>query len=131
MASKKVLTKADRINNEIKRLNVIYDELDDNKKRLAEKLIQNASFMAATLEDLQDAVNREGAVFTSVNGNGFDVTQEHPAQKSYNNMINRYNSTMKQLIDLLPDDKSNNVNKAGDALAKFIADGKPKGRAIC
>ena len=46
-------------------------------------------------------------------------------------MINRYNSTMKQLIDLLPDDKSKNVSKAGDALAKFIADGKPKGRSIC
>ena len=44
---------------------------------------------------------------------------EHPAQKSYNTMINRYTALMAKLIDMLPEE-----SKANDELLNFIGGGK-------
>lgn len=117
-----------KIKNEIKRLTGIFEEIHEDKKTLISKLIDNAAFMAITLEDLQDRINNDGPIIKSTNGNGFEVISEHPAQKSYNTMINRYTSTINQLTNLLPSDKETSVSQAGDALAAFIAKGKPTGR---
>ena len=118
----------ERISKEIRKLKRIFKNISKDKKTLCEKLIQNAAFMAVTLEDLQETIKEEGAIKSCVNGNGFLVMQEHPAQKSYNSMINRYASVIKQLQDLLPDNKQENMRNAGDALAAFVAKGKPGGK---
>lgn len=118
----------ERISEEIERLSEIFADIAANKKALCEKLIQNAAFMAVTLEDLQETIQEEGAVINFINGNGFETMQEHPAQKSYNTMINRYSSVIKQLQDLLPDNKQDAVLNAGEALASFVAKGKPGGK---
>lgn len=118
----------ERIREEIERLNEIFTNISENKKTLCAKLIQNAAFMAVTLEDLQETIMDEGAVKEFTNGNGFTILQEHPAQKSYNTMINRYASVMRQLQDLLPDKKEDAVFNAGEALAAFVAKGKPGGK---
>ena len=67
----------------------------------------------------------EKAIITAKNGNGFETVQENPAQKRYNTMITRYCSTIKQLQDLLPNSREDNINKAGEALAAFVTKGKP------
>lgn len=113
-----------RVKKEISRLNKIFKNISKDKKALCEKLIRNAAFMAVTLEDLQEVIRKEGAINTFVNGNGFETIQEHPAQKSYNTMINRYSSVIRQLQDLLPDSKQDAVANAGEALASFVAKGK-------
>lgn len=118
------MSKEERINEEIKKLNKIFKDISKDKKALCEKLIQNAGFMAVTLEDLQEKIKKDGAVITSTNGNGFDILQEHPAQKSYNTTINRYSSVIRQLQDLLPDTKHEAISNAGEALAAFVAKGK-------
>ena len=115
-----------RIKKEKNRLKKIFSEISESKRKLAEPLIENAAFMRITLEDLQQQVNDEGAVIEAVNGNGFKTQQEHPAQKSYNVMMNRYSATIKQLTDLLPDAKTETTSKAGEALAAFVMKGKPK-----
>lgn len=97
------MKKEAKIKKEIKKLNNLYASIPENKKELVQGLIENAAFMKVTLEELQLKVNEEGTVITSKNGNGFDVTQEHPAQKSYNTMINRYTAVMSKLAELLPD----------------------------
>ena len=117
-----------RISAEIKKLNSIFKNISEDKKKLCKRLIENAAYMAVTLEDLQNIVREEGAVKTVINGNGFDTLQEHPAQKSYNTMINRYSSVIKQLQDLLPDSKQDAENNAGETLSAFVAKGKPGGR---
>jgi hypothetical protein len=43
-------------------------------------------------------------------------------------MINRYSAIIKQLEELLPDKKTEGVNKAGEALYAFVAKGKPGGK---
>lgn len=120
-----MIDKDRQIKKEISKLKRIFKDIAPNKKTLCEKLIQNAAFMAVTLEELQEQINEEGSVIKSINGNGFETVQEAPASKAYNTMINRYTSVIKQLQDLLPDAKTDNVNKAGEALAAFVAKGKP------
>lgn len=97
-----------------------------NKLQLVESLMQNAAFMKVQMEELQQIINEEGAIKKFKNGNGFLITQEHPAQKSYNVLIQRYTAIIKQLTELLPDNKNYEIQKAGEELAKFIAQGKPK-----
>ena len=98
-------TRESRIKEEYTKLHKLYEGLPKNKLTLVEGLIENAAFMTVTLEDLQEKIKEEGAVIVAKNGNGFDITQEHPAQKSYNAMINRYTSVIKQLDALLPSEK--------------------------
>lgn len=71
-------------------------------RELAKKLYKRICFMDKTLNDLEKQVREEGAIITTVNGNGFDVMTEHPAQKSYNTMIGRYNAMVKSLVDMIP-----------------------------
>lgn len=122
------MEKEKRIKKEISKLKKIFSGLSETKKKLCESLIENAAFMAVTLEELQETIKDEGAIGEFTNGNGFGVLQEHPAQKTYNTMINRYASVMKQLIDMLPDAKEEEKNNAGEALAAFVAKGKPGGK---
>ena len=124
----KNLEKEKKIKSEISKLNKIFKDLSENKKKLCESLIQNAAFMAVTLEELQATIKEEGPVMRHTNGNGFEVLQEHPAQKTYNTMINRYASVIKQMSDMLPDNKTESMNSAGEALAAFVAKGKPGGK---
>lgn len=119
------MNKLTRIKAEKDKLNKIFADIPENKKKLCAKLIENAAFMAVTLEDLQEIVNEEGAIITAKNGNGFDITQEHPAQKSYVGMLAKYSSVINQLHNLLPDQKSESVAKAGENLAKLVVGGKP------
>ena len=119
------LARDERIRKEKQKLNKIFKDIPKDKKSLCQNLIANAAFMAITLEDLQEDIIEKGTVITGINGNGFEVSQENPAQKSYNTMINRYASVIKQLQDLLPDAKTEGVSRAGEALAAFVAKGKP------
>ena len=48
------------------------------------------------------------------NGNGFNVTQEHPAQKSYNTMIGKYTAVIAKLDEMLPEEIGENK------LGKFL-----------
>lgn len=112
-------SKAAAISAEKKRLEKIFEEIPENKKKLVAKLIDNAAFMAATLEELQETVNAEGPTFVSKNGNGFNVVQEHPAQRSYIAMIGKYSGVIKQLEGMLPTDAS---ATPGAALMNFLRD---------
>lgn len=119
------MDKVKRIKEEKTKLEGIFKDIPENKKKLCAKLIENAAFMAVTLEDLQEIVNEEGPVITATNGNGFDITQEHPAQKSYVSMLAKYSTVINQLQNLLPDQKSESVSRAGENLAKMVVGGKP------
>lgn len=97
------LSKEERIKKELSRLKKLYKEIPKNKLTLLTKLLDNAAYMAVTLEDLQQQVNEEGAIITIINGNGLETTTEHPAQKSYSVMVSKYASVIKQLGELLPE----------------------------
>lgn len=101
MARKKELTKDEKIKKEIRRLKRIYKGLEGKKKQVAEGLINEAAFMKATLEELKILIDEKGPIDEMPQGD-YSILREHPAVKTYNTMIQRYGTIMKQLTDLLP-----------------------------
>lgn len=107
------------IKKEIKKLNNIFKDIPEDKKSLCEGLIKNAAFMYVTLEELQNEVNKHGAMIAYKSGNGFDTIRDNPAQKAYTTMISRYSGIIDQLNKLLPSDKASQNN---DELLDFLKD---------
>lgn len=91
---------------------------DSDTKKTAEKLAERAAFMAVTLDELEQDIAENGAVIIATNGNGFDVKQENPAQRSYNTMIKNYNSTIMSLDKLA---RECGMSATADPLLDFIA----------
>lgn len=96
----------------------VLELVDQNKQSLAKKLCERIKFMEKTLKELESSIKKDGPVIVTKNGNGFDVTMENPAQKSYNVMIGKYNAMLKTLIDLIPKGEDSE-----DELLKFLGGG--------
>lgn len=106
MAEKKQKTKQQRMDAEIKRLCKLFAEADESRKSVMQSLIENAAFMAVTLEDLQKEINENGAVSTYKNGENQYGTKKSPEVEIYNTMIKNHAAVLKQLSDMLPDGSS-------------------------
>lgn len=111
------MEKDKRIKAEIQKLRKIFKNIPEDKNRIVEKLIDNAAFMAATLEDLQDTMNENGYVSTYQNGENQWGTKKSPEADLYNTMIKNYSSVIKQLTDLLPPGEPKSLE---DEFVKFI-----------
>ncbi len=68
-------------------------------------LIKNAAFMSITLEELIEDIKIYGVKETYVNGKDQYGFKESIESKTYNTMVKNYMSIMKQLNDMLPEDK--------------------------
>jgi len=101
---------------ELLKLNRIFKNLQEDKKKLAEGLKEQAAFMISTMSELQEILDNDGAVELFEQGTQ-KMLREHPAAKTYNAMIKNYNTVMKQLFDLLPEEKSKTVE---DELMSFM-----------
>ena len=106
------------IKNEMRMYKKLFTVVPAERKDVLTRLCNEASFMSATLRELQIKIEEEGAIITMINGNGFEVMQESPAQVSYNRMIKNYTSTVKQILAELP---KGEVNKAADGDDDLIA----------
>lgn len=114
----------DRIEKEEKRLKGLFKDLTQDKKKIAEKLFQNAAFMAITLEDLQQWLNDNGTVSKYQNGENQWGYKKSPEVELYNTMIKNYSTIIKQLTDLLPKgvDKLKEVDDGFDSFVN-VRDG--------
>lgn len=110
------MSKDDYIKCEIKRLKKIFENLTQDAASVAEKLIENAAFMAVSLNELQRLINEKGYTEEYQNGENQFGTKKSSEVDIYNTMIKNFNTTMKQLIDMLPDSPSggNSRNAALD-----------------
>lgn len=106
-----------RITAEIKRLNRIFTGMDAKAKKAVHSLIENAAFMAITLEDLQNHMNENGVVSEYQNGENQWGTKKSPEVEIYNTMVKNHMAVMKQLTDLLP--KKDKVPES-DGFDEFI-----------
>ena len=86
------------------KLTKIFKDISKEKKDTIDSLINSASFMAITLQDLQDTINENGVVSEYQNGENQWGTKKSPEIEIYNTMIKNYSSVVKQLTDLLPKD---------------------------
>lgn len=95
-------TKDARIKKEITKLNKQFAGLDKKTLDTVQSLVRNAAFMAVTLDDLQETLNREGLVSEYQNGENQWGTKKSPEAELYNTMIKNHMSIIKQLTELLP-----------------------------
>ena len=99
-----------------------FAECDAATRLRAEKLAVEAEFMAQTLEVLKADIAENGPVVTHINGNGFEVRQENPAQKSYNTMIKNYNAAISALAKMA--EGAGGSAESKDKLMSFIGGGR-------
>ena len=83
-------TKLEKIQKEAKKIKRIFKDLDENKKKLVDPLIEKAAFMSVTLDELQETINNE----------------------IYLNMSKNYAAIVKQLTELVPAAKRKNSKLA-------------------
>ena len=101
MSRKKKVDKDTLVNREINRLTNLFKDIDANKRLTAKGLIEEASFMKATLQELKEMINKQGPIDEMPQGE-YSILREHPALKSYNTMVQRYTNIINQLTNLHP-----------------------------
>ncbi len=109
--------KAKKIKTELTRLKKVFKDLPEDKRKIVDGLIQEAAFMRATLEETRGIIDREGVIELFEQGVQ-RFLREHPATKVYASLVNRYSAVIKQLIDLLPDNKG--ADNGADELMEFV-----------
>jgi hypothetical protein len=102
VATKKKLSKEQRIKREIARLKKVFQDLDKNKFQTVESLIQNAAFMAVSLVDLQEIINRDGYTEDYQNGANQSGRKQSEEVKTHIAMTKNHVSVMKALAELAP-----------------------------
>ena len=113
----KDLTKDERIQEEIKKINGIFTKIDIKTKKAIKTLIENAAFMAITLEDLQEHIKENGTVSEYQNGENQWGTKKSPEVEIYTSMIEKYMKSIRQLTDLLPKQEQTPTD---DGFDKFV-----------
>lgn len=97
------MEKTDRIKKEEKRLYTLYKDVQDNKKKVIDGLIQRAAYMRVTLEDYESDLDKNGYIesFTQSTKTA-PYERERPVARLYNTMNKNYQSIVKMLADMLP-----------------------------
>lgn len=116
--TEEIKAKDKTIRAEKRRLKVLLEGLEENKKKAAEGLIDECAFMRATLKQYREYITNEGLIDVMPQGE-YSIKREHPAVRSYNTMVQKYATVCKQLFDMLPtkpavpeDDDFDNFRKA-------------------
>lgn len=91
----------------------------EDKRMIAERLLEELSFMDETLNQLKGEVRKRGAVDEFKQGKQ-EFLRESPALKAYNTTIQRYSLLSKQLADLLP---KQTQSEEDNALLDFLKEG--------
>ncbi len=96
----------------------ILKKIPEDKKKIAENIVDELLFMKETLADLKAQVKENGTVEHFEQGKQ-NFLRENPALKSYNTTVQRYSQLYKQLTDILPKTTDSGV-MPGDALLDFM-----------
>ncbi len=106
-----------RKSKELQKLKKIFKDIEPGKRQTVEKLIENAAFMAESLNELQEIIREKGFTEEYQNGANQYGVKKCSEVEIYNTMIKNYTSVIKQLVDLLP----NGEDSGGDELLDFIS----------
>ena len=117
MSRKKKVSKETLVNREINRLTNLFKDIDANKRLTAKGLIEEASFMKATLQELKEMIDEQGPRDEMPQGE-YSILREHPALKSYNTMVQRYTNIINQLTNLHP--KEEIKKEVDDGFDSFV-----------
>ena len=99
-----------QITTEKNKLLNIFKDCDNNTKKIATPLIENASYMKVELAHLKKYNIENGIKEFYMNGKGQFGYKESVESKTYNTMIKNYMNVIKQLNEILPKGKTINEN---------------------
>lgn len=102
----------------LEELRDLFKSLPDDKKLLAEKLLDRAIFMSNVLDELEKHIGEHQSIEYFVQG-AQKMWRESPALKSYNTTIKNYNGTINQIVNMLPTVE----NEPKDELFNFMKKG--------
>jgi len=77
--------------------------LPENKREIAEDLLEKVIFMAEELDRLQGIIREKGWTEPYQNGKNQFGVHKTAETDAYNNLIKNYNTTIKTLSDMIPD----------------------------
>lgn len=97
------LEKEKKIKQEINRIKKNYKDLEKEKVKTLDGLLNDAGFLKVSLEEVREVLLKEG--LTEVFEQGEQrFNREKPEVKIYKDFLKLYANVMKQLIDLMPVD---------------------------
>lgn len=110
-AAKADQTKQERIADSVKAMTDLLQKqnMQADKLKAADGIIQRVAFMQITLEDLEQNINEKGTTEEFSQTEGISYDRERPASAIYNKLIKNYTSACKQLFDLLPAEEKDNA----------------------
>lgn len=118
---KEDLTKDELVKKELNKIKRTFREMEAGTKKLNEKLMYNAAWLAVSLDELTKTMDKDGVVIEYKNGANQWGTKKSPESELYTSWSKQYATIMKQLSDFLP---KNGNNTKDDELMKFLAGGK-------
>lgn len=114
------LEKEKKIKQEVSRLKKNYKDLEKEKVKILDGLINEAAFLKISLEGTRGILTKEGLTEIFKQGKQ-EFERERLQVKIYLNFMKLYSSVMKQLIDIIPSDKK---QEEEDKLIEFMKKGR-------
>ncbi|HBY2818971.1 hypothetical protein [Clostridioides difficile] len=116
------LEKEKKIKQEVSRLKKNYRDLEKEKVKILDGLVNEAAFLKISLEETREILTKEGLTEIFKQGKQ-EFERERLQVKIYLNFMKLYSSVMKQLIDIIP---SEIKQEEEDELIEFIKKGRLK-----
>ena len=95
-------TKEERVVKEKKRLNKLFKELEPNKLKTCQSLIDRAAFITVSLEELEQQLNEVGFTEYYQNGDKQSGWKKSAAADVHISLTKNLTTITKQLLELVP-----------------------------
>lgn len=100
------MEKFERIENKNAELMRVFAALPESALKVATDLINQAAFIAVTLEDLAESMNADGTTETYTNGKNQTGRKISSDAKLYTQLISKYTTIITRLISLVPEERT-------------------------
>lgn len=120
MPRKKKVDELDPESRELAKLERIFENIPEERRDVCQTLMESAAFMASELKKLQDFIRING--WTETYSNGATQSGKKPSSEAqaFQTLIKNYNTTMKTLVGMLPEDKQKGAKEEVDLMADFL-----------
>ena len=102
MGKTKEKTKEERVKKEKNRLKALFKDLEPNKLKTCQALIDRAAFITVSLEDLEVQLNEVGFTEYYQNGDKQSGWKKSAAADVHISLTKNLNTIIKQLLELVP-----------------------------
>ena len=115
-----VPTKGERIAAEKKRLTKIFKPMGKDKLAAAKASIDQMSYLAVTIQDLQHDIDVMGTLIQYDNGGGQTGVKSNPDTLLLSRYISNYNAIARTLLAQIPAGEKSTVKTSVDPLLDFM-----------